>query len=921
MEYCPHCMKPASGEFCENCGGSIQWTNPACQLPVGTLLRGSTGRVYQIGAAKGQGGFGITYAAMDLQNWERVAIKEYYPGSYSSRDTTNAVIPTTGQADSFQTGMKSFLEEGRMLSAVGALPSVVSVRDTFEANGTAYIVMEYVDGVPLHQVVKKGRIPWQELEPMLTPLMRDLDILHRAGIIHRDISPDNLILTPEHTLKLLDFGSARSVNTGSMTVMLKAGFSPVEQYQSKGQGPCTDVYALAATLYYCLTGVIPQVSIERLTQDDLRGPNAHGAELTAAQARALLWGMAVQPSARPQTMQQFADALLGGNEVPGTSGKNENTGITDTTRRKEPSGMEEKLRSLNLDGQKKKLAIVCGCGALALIAVVLILVLALGGGKTAGDFRYKVKSGSAWVTGYKGDSVIVYIPESLNGYTVTGIGKNAFSGCKVTSVTVPEKVNTVEKNAFRNCTKLEIIFFADSNTRVAVHADAFTGCSQLRCLVAGSGDRTVTWNGSMPNVAQCTLSAQLAGQGAVREVEVIKGIAYAITDLDRAVALQKPSGTGELPAFLDTYRVFDSKGQRASVKSGITDDQVEYELNGNEAYITGYQGSDILFVMPDEIEDCPVTVICGGALEGNQDVESVMMPLELTRIQAGAFRNCPNLRDLDVYSQVTVAKTAFENCPQLRCVVLGRGLSSAGDWALDGGVTVLNRDMDTGAGTLSYVFVMDDGTIYGVTGDDNAVLMDVPAGLTELEVPETVYGHDVTWTYAGALDNASADLSVQMAPNMGFPLELYALADWNFADIGDFSCSWIFTCDVCTQINAARTNGIQIYPDRAAVEAAVIRAEELSRSYSFTRPNGSKWSTVLDECEAEWTSATHHRDKISTATDDALTKGLSDLMDELVEDFVGTNDDGKYYTRFATALYYSSGSKTVYSASFGIIVE
>ena len=141
---------------------------------------------------------------------------------------------------------------------------------------------------------------------MLSPLMRDLDILHRAGVIHRDISPDNLIFTPEHTLKLLDFGSARSVNTGNMTVMLKAGFSPVEQYQSQGQGPYTDVYALAGTIFYCLTGVIPPASIERLLKDEMKGPNAYGAELTAGQARALLWGMAVQPTASARDRFTFS---------------------------------------------------------------------------------------------------------------------------------------------------------------------------------------------------------------------------------------------------------------------------------------------------------------------------------------------------------------------------------------------------------------------------------------------------------------------------------------------------------------------------------------------------------------------------------------------------------------------------------------
>ena len=305
-------MNPATGDVCPSCGGQVRWQAPSNQLPVGSLLRSNGGHVYQIGAAKGQGGFGITYAALDLMNQSRVAIKEYYPSRSASRDNVTRVIPATGQQESFQSGLRSFLEEGKMLSAVGALPSVVSVRDFFESNGTAYIVMEYVDGIPLHEVVRrKGRMSRDELFAILPALLRDIGILHRAGVIHRDISPDNLILTKEGKLKLLDFGSARSVESGkAMTVMLKAGFSPVEQYQSKGQGPYTDVYALAGTIYYCLTGVVPPTAIDRFGGEELKLPNTLGAGLTAQQQDALVWGMTVQAQARPQNMEAFANALF-----------------------------------------------------------------------------------------------------------------------------------------------------------------------------------------------------------------------------------------------------------------------------------------------------------------------------------------------------------------------------------------------------------------------------------------------------------------------------------------------------------------------------------------------------------------------------------------------------------------------------------
>jgi len=320
MNYCPHCMKPATGEVCPSCGGQVHWQAPANQLPVGTLLRSPGGHIYQIGAAKGQGGFGITYAALDLMNQNRVAIKEYFPSRSASRDNVTRVICATGQMEGFRNGLRSFLEEAKMLSAVGALDSVVSIRDFFEGNGTAYIVMEYVDGIPLHEVVRRqGKMSQEELFAILPVLLRDIGILHRAGVIHRDISPDNLILTKQGKLKLLDFGSARSMETGkAMTVMLKAGFSPVEQYQSKGQGPYTDVYAMAGTIYYCLTGVVPPTAIDRITQDELRAPNALGAGLTQQQQDALLWGMTVQPQSRPQNMEAFSNAMFPGS-IPQSS--------------------------------------------------------------------------------------------------------------------------------------------------------------------------------------------------------------------------------------------------------------------------------------------------------------------------------------------------------------------------------------------------------------------------------------------------------------------------------------------------------------------------------------------------------------------------------------------------------------------------
>ena len=941
-------MRPASGAFCESCGGQIQWQNPASQLPVGSLLRSSTGRVYQVGAAKGQGGFGITYAAMDLGNWNRVAIKEYFPNRCATRDALSTVVPTASQLDSFQEGMRSFLKEGRMLSSVGALPSVVSVRDSFEANSTAYIVMEYVDGRPLHEVVKKrGRIPWNELQPMLVPLMRDLDILHRAGVIHRDISPDNLILTPENKLKLLDFGSARSVQGGDMTVMMKPGFSPVEQYQSRGQGPYTDVYALAGTIYFCLTGTIPPTSIERMTSDSLKSPNDYGAALSESQVKALLWGMNVQPNARPKTMRDFAGALFGDGAPVQTGAAATQTVNTGTDAKIPHSVRQEGAAAVvsafsntavaagatdftagktgqvvtgSRGGSKKKPWGILGGVAAALAVAVLAVVLILGGSKTSGDFKYKVRDDKARVVAYTGSATTVNVPDKLDGYPVTAIGKGAFADSKLlTRVELPGTVDTVEKNAFQGCPKLQTVYFRESNTTVQVDDSAFGTCPDLLCLVGGSTGRTIAYDPGASGVAVCNLGKKL-DQGVIKSVEIDGGIAYAITGYDCAVALNKSSS---LPVFLDGRRVFDAQGDRVDVQSGVTSDGWKYEIYNGEAYIVGYQGTDSILPMPDDIDGVDIVMVCGGALAGNTKAEVVLPPLRATTIQAGAFDGCTNLKRVDLYSRTeTVSPDAFTGCDKLRCLFVAESvvphLSSLN---LDGNCTILTFGLDTGDGELTGVAVTDDGAVYGITDNDDAVLMFVPASASYVEIPEQVLGENpVSWVYPGALDKASNNVTIRMCPNMIFPSELFSEANWAYTDITDISASWLLTCRICAGINAQRTTGPELVPDLATVFATQIRAPELAISYSSTRPSGDIQS-LLDNCGVEWASAAHQRERFTAATAAELEEKLDELVDALVESFLEPYDDAglRHYNKFGVSIYTNQYTDYYYVSAFGIV--
>ena len=248
-----------------------------------------------------------------------VAIKEYYPTRClpASRGTGLALYPVPGMEELFNKGMESFLSEASMLKAINSIPSAVHVFDVFRANNTAYMVMDYLNGKTLETCINmRVRFEPEPLFRKVMPLMRDIQRMHEAGVIHRDIAPDNLFVMPDGSMKLIDFGCARAMEDGkSATVLLKPGFAPIEQYQTLGQGPFTDVYAMAASLYYCLTGVVPSPSPDRLSAvlngspDPLVPPSMRGVAMKPELESILMKCLGIQPQTRIQTMREVADAV------------------------------------------------------------------------------------------------------------------------------------------------------------------------------------------------------------------------------------------------------------------------------------------------------------------------------------------------------------------------------------------------------------------------------------------------------------------------------------------------------------------------------------------------------------------------------------------------------------------------------------
>lgn len=323
VQFCPGCLRDTEFEngVCAKCGFDMNgYTVMPHHLVPGTLVK----QRYKIGRVLGEGGFGITYIGIDTVLNLKVAIKEFYMSGYVNRnhDASPNVFATLGtHRDTFEKNREKFLNEARVLAQFYGEAGIVGVRDFCEENGTAYIIMDFLNGVDLKTYLEqKGRLAPEEAVKLLMPVMTSLQHVHAEGIIHRDISPDNIMVMEDGSTKLLDFGAAREISQTdikSLSVILKPGYAPEEQYRSKGrQGPWTDVYALAATLYKCIVGATPDDAMERMYRDRLPSPAAADAACPIAISNVIIKGLAVRQADRYQDVASFLADLKTAMEDP-----------------------------------------------------------------------------------------------------------------------------------------------------------------------------------------------------------------------------------------------------------------------------------------------------------------------------------------------------------------------------------------------------------------------------------------------------------------------------------------------------------------------------------------------------------------------------------------------------------------------------
>lgn len=408
-------------------------------LPAGTVLAGK----YVILQALGQGGFGITYAAEDHKTKEKIAIKEFFPDTMATRGQNNDVTVYSGSAgENFVYGKDCFLEEAKTLAKFIGNENIVKVISYFEENGTAYFAMEYIQGESFQDYIKAhgGKISWEETAKILLPVMDALSIVHSQGIIHRDVTPDNIYITKDGVVKLLDFGAARyslGDKSRSLDVVLKHGFAPKEQYTRHGrQGPYTDVYTVGASFYFALTGKKPPDAIDRMEEDDLIPPTNLGAELSPEAEDAILKALNVQPAERFSDIAAFKHALTDAgkeNQSDKTPSQQNMQDNVEHTVSQDPSGPAKVIQK-----KDKKMYIMLACAAGVIVVLLGTIGILLAGRGKNDDLKAVVlddQGGGVALDAPDKSNDNVIINESVSPQTAAVVEENMDENSEVTEET------------------------------------------------------------------------------------------------------------------------------------------------------------------------------------------------------------------------------------------------------------------------------------------------------------------------------------------------------------------------------------------------------------------------------------------------------------------------------------------------------
>lgn len=426
-------------------------SNTRCLKP-GVILK----ERYKIEEVIGAGGFGITYRAWDPLLQSYVAIKEYYPSGIATRsaDSSKVCVPVGQEQREYHRGRIRFLKEAQDVARFQSEPNIVSIYDYLEENDTAYMVMEYLHGCTLKQYIREhgGRLDTDHILHICLSVLDALAVVHKAGMIHRDISPENIFICEDLTVKLIDFGATKQVyldGEQTMSVVLKPGYAPPEQYAKKDkQGPWTDIYALGATLYFAATGEKPEESFGRVLEDTIKPVCEVNPEIPRAMSQVIMRAMSVKIEDRYQTVEAMREALL--------AGEGQNAQM-------EPYVIPAS-RISKRDLPKKR-------GFLIGVAFCIVIMLVVTGIWMAG--RVAKKAGTATATEMNAASTEAQTATMADAQTATDAEQAATEAEKTTQADNPMVMHVPTKEELAEQEKSDAILNITSSETERVSIDAF----------------------------------------------------------------------------------------------------------------------------------------------------------------------------------------------------------------------------------------------------------------------------------------------------------------------------------------------------------------------------------------------------------------------------------------------------------------
>lgn len=734
--YCSRCMKETEDEdICPFCGYDPGHPVSRKTLEEGTLLQ--NGR-YQLGAVLGTGGFGITYAAWDYTLEQPVAIKEYFPQMLADRDVweSNDVLTNEDDKTVYALGLQRFSREARVLGTLQNIKNVVTVFDWFEANETAYIVMEYVRGQTIDSYVQENHIRPRELFDMFRGLIDSLVSIHAQGILHRDISPSNIMVEEDGGLKLIDFGASvveqRRSQGLDQTVIYNRSFAPIEQYSEKGeQGARTDIYALSATLYYLLTGELPQESIVRSKKDCVKSLHSYRLGLKKWQEQAIMEGMAVLPDKRIQSMTHFRAMLY---HLP----------------------LPEEIRKQRIFVIKASLV-----SAAAAVLCILLFINAAYGFADSKGILYSLNFDGFHIVGNKTEEARLEIPSKIFGIPVSEIESHAFAeNSFLETVTVPGTVKLIGDRAFRQCEALHSVTLLEGVEEIGEYA--FYCCFSLHSVILpesirqlppipsyifyAATDSLFVWckkdsYADMVLRDDGVITAELSDYA-------VKRNSTGVTLSGKAGDLDRQTKRFTMPVFIQNQPVtmldpdVDCSGMEEAVSVDLPDglEVLPKDILSERSYIETISFGDSLkeisnyacyqvginyVVLPDTVErigdyafsltrfkdisiprsvkeigesafsfsslehgsllKASIKSIAEGTFESCYFLKSVELPDSLEAIDAFAFSECSSLEEINLPDNLkTIGQQAFSRCYSLTELILPPNLEKIEDYAFEG---------------------------------------------------------------------------------------------------------------------------------------------------------------------------------------------------------------------------------------------